>query len=393
MGSAAGGVERHVREVSGLLAQAGCQVVVAAPAGADVVADDAVTHVVMNLADRPQVSDVAVLRTVRRLARGADVVHAHGLRAGAVAVLAARSVRRRSRPGVVVTLHNLPVGSPMVRVVSSVLERTVARGAGICLGVSSDLVERVRLRGARHASRALVPAPPRPTPARTPAQVRADLGVGDDALLVLTVARLAPQKGLHLLVEAAAMLGDPCDGDPPHCDPPHSDASDSDASHSDPVPPARCSHLPDDDRPVSWVVAGDGPLRDELTAQIIATGAPVTLLGRRDDIADLMTACDVLCSTSVWEGQPLVVQEALQLGVPVVATDVGGTREVTGDAAVLVPYGDPRQLATALARLLACDSDRQVRAQASATQAARLPTASDVLAQLTATYNTLLAPP
>src|SRR5699024_11335639 len=63
--------------------------------------------------------------------------------------------------------------------------------------------------------------------------------------------------------------------------------------------------------------------------------------GRRDDVPDLLASADVLVSTSAWEGQPINVQEALAAGVPVVATDVGGTGEVTGDAARLVPYPDP----------------------------------------------------
>ncbi len=356
MGSAAGGVERHVREVAALLARDGDTVVVAAPPGSDVVADDRVRHVVVDLADRPRPSDLTVLRTVRSLARGADVVHAHGLRAGAAAVLAVRSLPRRRRPGVVVTLHNLPVGSTAVRAVSALLEQIVARGADTCLGVSSDLVERAQQRGARRTARALVPAPPRPTTGQAE-EVRAALGreldLPADTLLVLTVARLALQKGLPLLVEAAALL--PSDR-------------------------------------VRWLVAGDGPLHDDLSAQVARTGAPVTLLGRRDDVADLMAAADVFCSTSVWEGQPLVVQEALQLGLPVVATDVGGTREVTGEAAVLVPYGDAQALADALTPLLGSPDDRRALSQAATSQAARLPTAADGLAQLTTTYDALATP-
>jgi glycosyltransferase involved in cell wall biosynthesis len=141
---------------------------------------------------------------------------------------------------------------------------------------------------------------------------------------------------------------------------------------------------------IRWLVAGDGPLHDEVAAQIVRTGAPVALLGRRDDVPDLMAAADVFCSTSVWEGQPLAVQEALQLGVPVVATDVGGTREVTGPAAVLVPYGDAQGLADALTHLLASPADREALSQAATAQAAHLPTAADVLTQLTATYAALL---
>ena len=69
-------------------------------------------------------------------------------------------------------------------------------------------------------------------------------------------------------------------------------------------------------------------------------GCRCVLLGRRDDVADLLAAADVVVVASLWEGQPLAVQEALRAGPPVVATDAGGTAEVTGDAAVLVPPGD-----------------------------------------------------
>jgi glycosyltransferase involved in cell wall biosynthesis len=54
----------------------------------------------------------------------------------------------------------------------------------------------------------------------------------------------------------------------------------------------------------------------------------------------------------VWEGQPIAVQQALHAGAALVATDVGGTRAATGEAAVLVPYGDAQQLAAAVRRLL-----------------------------------------
>src|SRR5699024_3406701 len=129
-----------------------------------------------------------------RLARGADVLHAHGLRAGAAAVLATRLLPRR--PAVVVTLHNAPVGGRRVQAVAGALERIVARGADRVLGVSGDLVARATARGARGASRALVPAPARPRAPRSgPAQVRTSLGLATEDVLLVTVARLAPQKG------------------------------------------------------------------------------------------------------------------------------------------------------------------------------------------------------
>ena len=97
---------------------------------------------------------------------------------------------------------------------------------------------------------------------------------------------------------------------------------------------------------------GGRTARSGLAQRVDAERLPVRLLGRRDDVPDLMAAADVVVSTARWEGQPLGVQEALGLGAAVVATDVGGTREVTGDAAVLVPWPTPRPSRPPSERLL-----------------------------------------
>lgn len=354
LGSSAGGVARHVEQVAAAQAAAGDQVVVAGPSGlADVVAParaqpGAARFAAVEIADRPHASDLRAMARIAALARDADAVHAHGLRAGALTVLAVRG-RPGGRPRVVVTLHNLPVGGRAIRAVSQVLGQVVARGANVVLGVSGDLVALARSQGAQRAERALVPAPVRPAPASDPAATRAALGVGADDLLVVTVARLAPQKGLDTLVDAAA-------------------------------------HARSRQPRLRWVVAGDGPLLDGLRARIAATGAPVDLLGRRSDVADLMAAADVVASTAVWEGQPLAVQEALALGAAVVATDAGGTREVTGDAAVLVPVGDAAALGDAVADVLADGARRGALRASALDRAATLPGVADVLAQLDAAY-------
>lgn len=352
LGSSAGGVARHVAHVADILGSAGITVEVAGPAYALVIVRVGVPQVIVRpveISDRPRPGEVAAVRVLRTLFREPEVVHAHGLRAGALSVIAARSLPRGRRPRVVVTLHNLPVGGASVRLVSALLERIVGRGADVVLGVSGDLVERARSRGARHAERALVPAPKplRAEPDR--ARLRADLGVVDGAgALVVTVARLAPQKGLDLLLDTAELL-------------------------------SRRAGL-------HWLVAGEGPLEAALTARIARDGLPARLLGRRSDVADLLVAADVVVQTSVWEGQPLVLQEALALGCSIVATDVGGTREVTGDAAALVPFGDPNKLAAAIGAVL--DDRRHAADLASRARrrAAELPGRDAVLEQLRHVY-------
>ncbi|GAA4833744.1 glycosyltransferase [Luteimicrobium xylanilyticum] len=361
LGSSAGGVGRHVGQAADALRAAGHDVVVAGPASVRPLVGEDVAFEAVEITDRPRPGDVAVVRQLAALRRGADVVHAHGLRAGALAVLAVRGLGRAPddgarTPRVVVTLHNLPVGGRAVRGVSAVLERVVGRGADVVLGVSPDLVALATARGARRAELALVPAPRAVAAADGAARARRTreaLGVTGDERLLVTVGRLAPQKGLGAAVAAAREL-------------------------------ARTPHA------FRWVVAGDGPLRGELEAEIRASGVPVELLGARDDVGALLAAADVAVSTARWEGQPLWLQEALAQGAAIVATDVGGTRAVVGDGAVLVP-SQPRaalagSLAASIAGLLSDDAARDaLRARARA-RAARLPTGADVVEQLEAVY-------
>jgi len=275
------------------------------------------------------------------------------LRAGAAAVLATCAMPKR--PALVVTLHNLPVGPRRVQLVAGALERVVARGADVVLGVSGDLVARAEQRGARSAGRALVPAPARP---RSPnrgavARVGADIGLGPDVAVLLTVGRLAPQKGLELLTEAAGLL----------------QADEKVGSFA-------------------WLVVGDGPRRSDLEDRVAHQQLPVHVLGRRDDVAELMAAAELVVSTSTWEGQPLVVQEALQAEAAIVATDVGGTGEVAGPAARLTEATGPA-IAAAVAELLTDDTARQQLRAAARQRAVELPTPGDVVAQLRSIYHQL----
>lgn len=354
-GTAGGGVRRHVREIALALSRES-DVLLAGPAAVVEGLEPPARTSVVEISDRPRPGDEHVVRQLRVIAAGADVVHAHGLRAGALAALAIGSLgAREHRPALVVTLHNLPVGGPRVQAISAVLERLVARRADAVLGVSSDLVERARGRGARVAERALVPTPPVPEPHPLNAEQRAALGVTDGRALILTVARLAPQKGLDLLVETAERLGS--DGEQPA---------------------------------VVWAVVGDGPLLPWLRERVEEDDLPVRLLGRRDDVPDLLAAADIVVSTSEWEGQPLGLQEALAVGAPVVATDVGGTAEVTGEAAVLVPYPDSAAMAAAVRALLSDPGRRAELSVAARARAGTLPDADDVLAQLRSVYARVL---
>ncbi|GAA3160613.1 glycosyltransferase family 4 protein [Planomonospora alba] len=317
LGTSAGGVGRHVAMLAGGLAGRGCRVVVAGPPSTEETfrfTRLGVGFVPVPISDRPRpAGDLRAVRELRRL-RGAHAVHAHGLRAGALAALALTG----TGTPLAVTLHNAATAQGAVGAVYRLLERIVARRADRVLVVSPDLGERMSALGAGRVTAAVVPAPQLPAPGRTAQEVRAALGA-DDRPILLTVARLAQQKGLETLLDAAAELA------------------------SGPSP-----------RPL-FLVAGEGPLRGDLQRRIDRDGLPVRLLGARDDVADLLGAARALVVPSRWEGQPLSVQEALRAGTPVVATAVGGIPPMVGEGGLLVPYGDAAALAGALARVLADD--------------------------------------
>lgn len=105
---------------------------------------------------------------------------------------------------------------------------------------------------------------------------------------------------------------------------------------------------------VHFNIAGDGELRDEIEQLIIQLNLSeyVTLLGRRNDIPQLMRASDFFILSSAWEGFGLVVAEAMVSGSFVIATDCGGVKEVMGGYGILVPPRDSKALAEGIIQAL-----------------------------------------
>ena len=350
-GSAAGGVRTHLADCARILAADGHDVIVETPAavldGLDVAPARAEA---LEIGARPSLGDSRVVARLRRLGRRAHTVHAHGLRAGALAALALGR-RRRGRTRLVVTLHNLTVGGRLTTLVGERLERLIASRADLVLAVSPDLAERARGLGAARVELAVIPAPllqPPSEPTSSGPTAPEDVWPQEGAR-ILTVARLAPQKGLSLLLDVAAALS----------------------------LEAEAGRLP----AFTWALAGDGPCREEAAERIAAEHLPVTLLGRRTDVPSLMEAADAVVQTSLWEGQPLTIQEALRAGAAIVATDVGGTAVTARGGAVLV-VPEAQAIAGALTTLLT-DPEAGSRARLSAREAAGLlPGPEDLAAQL-----------
>ncbi|WP_405941439.1 glycosyltransferase family 4 protein [Streptomyces sp. NBC_00207] len=335
----------HVRSLATGLAARGVRVTVCAPVQAEGEYD--FTGAGAQFAP----DAVSVLRAA---CAGADVVHAHGVRA---AMRAALAIRGRRVPLVVSWHGDGPTAAGALGRLSRMLERHVARAAAVVLGASSDLVDLARLRGARDARLAPVAVPAYPDGpdgrgAADPGKVRAELGAVGRPLLI-TVGSLVPHRGYSLLLDAAREW-----------------------RTLDPAP--------------LLVVAGEGPLRAELSRRIEAEGLPVRLLGRRRDAAQLLAAADLAVLPSRREARALLAQEALRVGVPLVATAVGGVPELVGEGAVLVPPGDAAALASAVTGLLADPERRDALAAAGRVQAATWPSEDDTVAQVLSVYDELM---
>jgi glycosyltransferase involved in cell wall biosynthesis len=357
----AGGTGRHVRAVAAALAAAGREVVVAGPRSAEAAFGFAAVAryepVEVSTGPRP-FADARAVRRLRRVLAPADLVHAHGLRAAALAGLAAPRGSAPHRVPFVTTWHNPPVGTPLRRALTAPLQRYVARRATVTLCVSADLAAAVRALGGRDVRVAPVGArPPGAGPARPDAAARAALRATLGAAgrpLVVAAGRVTEQKGYDLLLDAAARWA------------------------AATAPPRT-------------VVAGDGPLRAALTDEAARRGLDVAFVGARDDVPALFAAADVVVLPSRWEGSPLTAHEALFSGTPLVATAVGGLPELLGGgAAVLVPPGDAAAFAAAVTALLDDPARAADVAAAGRARADEWPDEEEAARRVVALYDTLL---
>lgn len=260
-------------------------------------------------------------RFVRR--HGIDVVHIHSPMAAALARPALRSMRHR--PAVVYTEHNswdcYALPTRLANAVTYGLDDAdLAVSAAAARSVAAPLRRNVEVLTHGIDVRA-VAAHCSEREAR-----RAALGVGPDTIVVITVANLRPEKGYDVLLDAAALAA---------------------------------AKRPD----VLFVSVGQGPLASEMEERRkrLGLGERFRFLGYRDDVHGLLAAADVFCLASRNEGLPVALMEAYAVGLPVVATRVGGLPEVIGDdgSGVLVDPEDPDALADAILTLATDDFQRR----------------------------------
>lgn len=259
-----------------------------------------------------------------------DVVHTHMAKGGALGRVAAR---RRGVPAVLHTFHGHVLegyfASPANRAFL-LAERWLAKRTDRLVAVSSATRdELLALRVGRPEQWRVVPLAldlePITAARISPREARARLGL-PEAPTVGIVGRLVPIKDHELFLRAAALVA---------------------SQRTD----------------VSFVVAGDGPSRTTLEAEgSRRLGARVRFLGWVEDLPTLYAALDVVTLTSRNEGTPVALIESAAAGRPVVATDVGGVRDVVREAETgfLVPPGNPEALAD---RIVAVLSDANLAAR------------------------------
>lgn len=275
------------------------------------------------------VSDVIATAKLRQLIHELrpDIVHTHTAKAGAVGRMAALSVLPSRRPILVHTFHGHVLrgyfSGPAEATFAS-LERMLARHTDALIAVSPQVRDDlVKLRVAP-AGRTSVVRLGLDLDARLRAEpdarqrVRAELRVADDQLLIGWLGRMTEIKRVDDLLESFAGLRK---------------------------------------RGVNAVLAlvGDGPLLSELKSLATRLGIAEScrFVGFSADVGRFFAAFDVVALTSANEGTPVTLIEAQAAGVPVVATEVGGTSDVVADGktGLLTPAGDPRAFADALAHL------------------------------------------
>jgi len=350
LGPSTGGIRRHVAVLAQMLNERGWDATVAGPDGVvdglGVAAE--VVSVPASMSPRKLLTACRQLRSLGRF----DLVHAHGLKAGWVAVLA------RTRGPIVLTIHNVVLDEVAGRsaAVQRRLERLLIGRVDQVIAVSPEIVRHFAGVVAGDRIRFVIPASPAPVPRRSRSEVRSGLGISSDAVLVVVVARLHPQKDLPMFIDAWARVA---------------------ARH----PEARA------------IIVGGGPLYDELAdlVQSRGLGGSLQLIGASDHAVDELSAGDIMALSSRWEGAPLVVAEAMQLGLPIVSTDVGVVAEMVGNGGCIVEVGDSHALADGLSAYIESWELREGAGQISRERGTVIYGAGPLVDEITGIYQEVLA--
>jgi glycosyltransferase involved in cell wall biosynthesis len=265
-----------------------------------------------------------------------DIVHMHSPYAAAVGRLVVRSLPKAKRPALVSTEHNpWSTFKPLTRYANAWTSRLDDAVFAVSEEARDSMSPHQRQRAEVLVHGVDVDALATLRSERS--AVRAEFGVDDDTVLLGTVANYHPKKDWPNLLRTARLLADR-------------------------------------DVPIHVCAVGQGPLESEVEAlhRQLALEGVVTLTGYRPDAVRLMAGCDIFVLASKWEGLPVALMEAAALGLPIVATRVGGIPDAFRDGvdAVLVPPSSPPALADAIEVLARNPKRRADQGAASAARAA-----------------------
>lgn len=316
---------------------------------------------------RREISPINDLRAVQKLRRMMidgryQIVHTHSSKAG---VLGRWAAHLAGIPIIVHTVHGWSFHGrmpPTKRQMYILLEKFAAQFSQAMIVVSprdieKGLAEGIGRREDYHLIRSGVELDRFGHPQTPPAVVRQQLGIPTDVPVVGSVTRLSPQKAPLDLVAAT-------------------------------------SHIHKQRPDVWFVIVGDGPLRAEVEAELAAVGIAnrVVLTGLRRDVPELMAAFDIFVLSSLWEGLPRVLPQAMATGLPIVATRADGSAEavVDGENGFLVEPGQPESLAE---KVLALLDDGEMRKRMGDNGRSRAPQfgAKKMVHDIDQLYKTLLA--
>ena len=269
------------------------------------------------------VRDGAALVALRRLLQGGRfaLAHTHSSKGGFLGRLAAHSSNTPAihTPNGLYFLEKTGVS----RQFYLTLERLAGRLTTAMIAVSSDeqdvlvrnnIVDAARIRVIHNG---IDVACIDQKAGLTVAEAKARLGIRADRQVVGAIGRLVPQKAPQVFVQAARRVAD---------------------------------EAPE----TLFVWVGSGPLEAEVEARARIEGVPVRLLGHREDVWEVMRAFDVFVLPSKYEGLSFALLEAMVLALPIVVTDVVGTRDVVDDrvSGLVVPANTPPAMANAILSLL-----------------------------------------
>ena len=330
-----GGLERVVQGLAGGLQGRGHAVTVAAVAPANHELSSFLGHLIVR---GVQVREIRVphrayLQERRRMADvcrelGPDVLHTHGYRSDVLA----RGPAQRQGIATITTVHGFTGNGWRNRLYEALQVRAFKKFDAV-VAVSEPLQEDLVRAGVRRDRACMIRNAPVCFGSKLSRnEARAALGLPPEASIVGWVGRLSPEKGPDVLLRAMTLIGGP-------------------QTH------------------VSYL--GDGPARASLEAQkreMIARESldseRVRFHGTVPEAGRLLKAFDLLVLSSRTEGTPMILFEAMDAGVPVVTTRVGGVPDVvTEQEAILVRSEDPEALARGIRRVLDHPSDASQRAQ------------------------------